>query len=354
MMAAMVHVLWAYDGWVYLLLLIDWWGPLSHRPSATKPITSHKAVWPFQGQPCSVPAWTCPGILILTGMMAAMVHVLWAYDGWVNITPLADELRDPGRNIPRSLILGIATLIAVYLGMTLAYHFVLPLSEVAAANKEEGGIENAVAAVSCRQLLGGAGVVAISLLVMCSTFISLNGNALTGPRAYFAMARDGLLTRSLCRVHPRFRTPANAVLAQGLWATLLTVAGTALIVVPPPSVSVGAPGFLLAPILDAWTKLNQTPLYDLLLTYVIFGANLFYLLAITSVFVLRIKQPDLPRPYRTWGNPYTPLLYVAAAVLLLGNMLVDLQSRVQALAGIGLILLGIPAWALLRRPPPRT
>jgi basic amino acid/polyamine antiporter, APA family len=150
-------------------------------------------------------------------MMAAMVHVLWAYDGWVNITPLADELRDPGRNIPRSLILGMATLIAVYPGMTLAYHFVLPLSEVAAANKEEGGIEKAVAAMYCRQLLAGAGVVAISLLVMCSTFISLNDNALTGPRAYFAMARDGLLPRSLCRVHPRSRTPANAVLAQGLW-----------------------------------------------------------------------------------------------------------------------------------------
>jgi len=194
-------------------------------------------------------------------------------------------------------------------------------------------------------------VVAISLLVMCSTFISLNGNALTGPRAYFAMARDGLLPRSLCRVHPRFRTPANAVFAQGLWAILLTIAGTVLIIVPPPSAAVGAPGFLLAPILDAWRKLNQTPLYDLLLTYVIFGANLFYLLAIASVFVLRIKQPDLPRPYRTWGYPYTPLLYVVAAVLLLGNMLVDLRSRVQALAGIGLILLGIPAWAILRRPP---
>ena len=86
----------------------------------------------------------------------------------------------------------------------------------------------------------------------------------------------------------------------------------------------------------------------------IFGANLFYLLAITSVFVLRIKQPDLPRPYRTWGYPFTPLLYVAAAVLLLGNMLVDAQSRFQALAGLCIILLGIPAWAILRRPPPRT
>ncbi len=280
-----------------------------------------------------------------------MVHVLWAYDGWVNITPLADELRDRGRNIPRSLILGIATLIAVYLGMTPAYHFVLPLSEVAAANEEEGGIENAVAAVYCRQLLGGAGVVAVSLLVMCSTFISLNGNALNRSQCLF---RDGL-RRSLAaqplpgpsplphhcqrrsrpesvgdppdgRRHGADRRPAAECLRR-------------------------APGFLLAPILDAWTKLNQTPLYDLLLTYVIFGDNLFYLLAITSVFVLQIKQPDMPRPYRTWGYPYTPLLYVAAAVVLLGNMLVDPQSRVQALAGSGLILLGIPAWAILRRRP---
>src|SRR5208282_2796212 len=172
-----------------------------------------------------------------------------------------------GRNIPRSLILGIATLIAVYLGMTLAYHFVLPLSEVAAANKEEGGIENAVAAVYCRQLLGGAGVAAISLLVMCSTFISLNGNALTGPRAYFAMARDGLLPRSLCRVHPRFHTPSNAVLAQGVWSSLLIIAATALIVIPPPKVAGGTPGPILGPILTAWNQLNKTPLYDLLFTY---------------------------------------------------------------------------------------
>jgi amino acid transporter len=296
------------------------------------------------------PAW--PAVMrgsLFTGMMAAMVHVLWAYDGWVNITPLAEEIRDPGRNIPRSLILGMATLIVVYLGTTLAYHYVLPLSEVIEANREEGGIEKAVAAVYCRSLLGGAGVVGISILVMCSTFISLNGNALTGPRAYFAMARDGLLPSALGRVHHRFHTPANAVLSQGIWASLLTVLGTTLIVVPPPSLAGGAAGPLLAPIITAWTKLNQTPLYDLLLTYVIFGANIFYLLAIASVFVLRVKEPDLPRPYRTWGYPFTPLLYVVAAIVLLGNMLIDEQSRVQALVGLGLIFLGIPAWAVLRQ-----
>src|SRR5262249_58104972 len=102
-----------------------------------------------------------------------------------------------------------------------------------AASRAAERIEKAVAAVYCEHLLGRNGIVAISLLVMCSTFISLYGNALTGPRAYFAMARDGLFPRGLCRVHPRFQTPANAILAQGTWAILLTVAGTFLILVPP-------------------------------------------------------------------------------------------------------------------------
>ena len=159
---------------------------------------------------------------IFTGMMAAMVSVLWAYDGWTNVTPLAEEIRDPGRNIPRALISGMAVLIAVYLAMTLAYHYVLPMSEIASASREAEHFEKAVAAVYCDHLLGRPGVVAISLLVMCSTFISLNGNALTGPRAYFAMARDGLFPTGLCRVHPTFQTPANAILAQGIWAILLT------------------------------------------------------------------------------------------------------------------------------------
>jgi amino acid transporter len=282
---------------------------------------------------------------VFTGMMAAMVSVLWAYDGWINITPLAEEIRDPERNIPRSLIMGMATLILVYLGMTLAYHYVLPMAEVAGADQAEGGSEKAVAAVYCRSLLGSHGVLAISILVMCSTFISINGNALTGPRAYFAMARDGLLPRFLAHIHPRFHTPANAVLSQGVWAILLTVAGTALVLVPPPD----QPGNWPQWVLNAWRELNQTPLYNILLTYVIFGANVFYMLAIASVFVLRVKQPDLPRPYRTWGYPITPLLYVAAALVLLGNMLIDNKSRVQSATGLGLILLGLPASFLLRR-----
>jgi len=283
---------------------------------------------------------------IFTGMMAAMVGVLWAYDGWTNVTPLAEEIRDPGRNIPRSLLMGMAVLIVVYLGMTLAYHYVLPMSAIiAAATREPGHVEKAVAAVYCMDLLGVRGLFFSSILVMCSTFIALNGNAMTGPRAYFAMSRDGLFPRGLCKVHPRFHTPANAVLSQGIWAIVLTIAGTLLIVVPPPAKSDILPALIKA----AWEKLNTTPLYDLLFTYVMFGAVVFYLLAIASVFVLRVRRPDLPRPYRTFGYPFTPLLYVTAALLLLGNMLADHQSRVQSLAGIGIILLGLPAYWFFRR-----
>ncbi len=213
--------------------------------------------------------------------------------------------------------------------------------EVAAAS-DKGGTK-AVAAVYCNRLLGYNGVVAISLLVMCSTFISLNGNALTGPRSYFAMARDGLFFERLARVHPRYRTPANAVIAQAAWAILLTVAGTALILSPAPPADGGPPG----PVLAAWAKLNRTPLYDVLYTYVIFGANLFYLLAIVSVFVLRVRRPDLPRPYRTWGYPVTPALYVVASLYLLGSMLV--RTPAESLSGLAIVGLGLPAYWAFRR-----
>ncbi len=287
--------------------------------------------WPTQG----------PGGLLL-GVAAAMVSVLCAYDGWTNVTPLAEEIHDPGKNIPRALLLGMAVLIAVYLSMTLAYHYVLPWSAIADQGRAaKGGVENAVAAIYCKSLVGRNGVVAISILVMCSTFISLNGNALSGPRAYFAMARDGLFPAGLGRVHATHETPAAAIIAQGVWAIALTILGTLLILIPPPS---GLPG----PLLATWTTLNQTPLYDLLYTYVVFGANLFYMLAISSVFVLRVKRPDLHRPYRTLGYPITPMLYVLASLFLLGSMINDRKSQAQSLAGLGIILLGVPAYWFFR------
>ncbi len=279
---------------------------------------------------------------IFAGMMAAMVSVLWAYDGWVNAAALAEEIRDPGRNIPRALILGMVALIALYLGMTLVYHMVLPLGEVSAGSSVKGS-PRIVAADYFDHLLGPWGLVLIALIVMASTFISLNGNALSGPRAYFAMARDGLFPAGLCRVHPRFETPANAILAQAAWSVVLMVVGTALILTDPPAA--GLPG----PLLTAWKKLHVTPLYDVLLTYVIFGGTIFYTLAIASVFVLRVRRPELPRPYKTWGYPVTPIVYTLAALLLLGTMLWN--SPGESLAGLAIIAAGLPAYFLFSRNP---
>jgi amino acid transporter len=282
---------------------------------------------------------------IFAGVMYAMIGVLWAYDGWSNVTPLAEEIRDPGRNIPFALLFGMAVLIAAYLGMTVAYHYVLPLDQVRTASRDAAHFEKAVAALYTEHLLGWWGLLGISLLVMCSTFIALNGNALAGPRAYFAMARDGLFPASLCRVHPKYQTPANAIISQGVLAIMLIVAGTFLIMVPPTGWEDTLPGFILS----AWKTLNETPLYDVLYTYVIFGAHIFYMLAIASVFVLRVRRPDLPRPYRTLGYPVTPLIFVAAELLLLGSMLVDPKSRVPSLVGLGIVLAGVPAFAFFRR-----
>jgi APA family basic amino acid/polyamine antiporter len=273
----------------------------------------------------------------LLGFMTAMVSILWAYDGWVNSSSLAEEIRDPDRNIPRSLMQGMAVLITIYVTMTLVYHMVLPMSEIQAAARERGS-PKVVAALFCQALMGAPGLTAISLVVMCSTLISLNGNFLTGPRAYFAMARDGLAPHWLRRVHPRFQTPANAILAQAGWSILLTVTGTLWVLMRPSTQ--GAP-----------TK----PLYDILFSYVIFGATVFYTLAIASVFVLRVRRPDLPRPYRTIGYPITPLVFVNSASFLIYNMLSEKHSREESFVGLGIILLGLPAYlffSLRNRPDP--
>jgi APA family basic amino acid/polyamine antiporter len=291
------------------------------------------------------PIWpAAPGWGMAKGMLAAVVPVLFAYDGWIALGPLAEEVREPSRNLPRALIGGMAVLIFLYLGTTLAYHLVLSLDEViTVARGAEGGAPALIAAEYCRRLVGPKGVVAISVLVMISTFSALNGNALTFPRTLFAMARDGLLPRRLARVHPRFLTPSDAILVQSAWAILVTIVATIAIAAPLPAPGSGLP----APVRAAWEALHRTPLYDLLITYDIFGATVFYMMAISSVFVLRARHADWPRPYRTWGYPVTPALYVLASLLLAGSML--RQTPAESCAGLGIIILGVPAYWLFSR-----
>ena len=277
----------------------------------------------------------------VSGFLAAIVSVLWAYDGWVNAASLAEEMRDPERDVPRSLILGMAILIAVYLGMTLVYHLVLPMDAIASGSDAKGSGRE-VAAQFCKALVGNSGATAIALVVVGSTLISLNGNALSGPRAYFAMSRDGLFPASLCRVHPRFKTPANAIVAQAVWSILLTVSATAFLLAEPPGEG-SMPRFLR----EAWVAFHRRPIYNVLFTYVIFGGTVFYTLAAASVFVLRRTRPDLPRPYKTWGYPFTPIVYLAASLILIVDMLI--HTTVESLAGVGIILAGLPAYLFFSR-----
>lgn len=275
-----------------------------------------------------------------TGFLAAMIAVLWAYDGWVNVTPLAEDLTDPQRQLPRALAGGVAILIFLYLGTTLAYHYVLPMETIRESSTVKGS-PKVVAAEFWQALVGPVGVTVISLIVMASTSISLNGNVLTGPRAYFAVARDGYAPKWLERLDPRTSTPAAAIVAQTVWAIVLTILATLLIVIEPGSAD-RWPGWIV----KLWSKFHETPLYDVLFTYVIFGATIFYMLAAASVFVLRKRWPDVHRPFRVPLYPYTPLIFCLASGILLASMLAE--NPVESIAGLGLIAAGIPFFYAFR------
>jgi APA family basic amino acid/polyamine antiporter len=313
-------------GLIMFLTLVNWrstrWGATVQNITAvvkvgflllliTLPLLLAKAdvsnlspLWPEQ---VNMSFWRSVGI--------AAIAVLWPYDGWINIAPLAEEIRSPQRNIPLALSLGMAVIILVYVGANTAYHLVLPMARVAGSE--------AVASDVFYVLLGRVGVPLAALGVMCSTFGATQSNMLTGPRIYFAMARDKLLPSGLAHVHTAYATPANAVLVQGVWASLLVVAAY------------------------AW-KSRPIDAFDALTDFVIFGGSLFYALAVASVFVLRYRQPHLPRPYRTWGYPWTPAIYLLAFAAALVSMLVDKWQ--QTAAGSLLILAGVAyyAWRVRR------
>ncbi len=237
---------------------------------------------------------------------ASMIAVLWPYDGWINIAPVAEEIRDPQRNVPLALGLGILVIIVVYVLANLAYHLTLPMQQVADSEK--------VAATMCDALLGSAGGKFFALGVMCSTFGATNSNLLTGPRIFFAMARDGLLPASIRKIHGRWETPSNAIAIQAAWSIVLIA------------------------VAFQW-KEKPGEAFDALTDFVIFGGTIFYGLAVGAVFVLRRKRPELPRPYRTWGYPFTPALFLAMYSAVMVSLLSE--KWVQSLAGSLLIAAGV-------------
>lgn len=268
----------------------------------------------------------------------ALVGVLFAYHGWMNIVPIAGEVRNPHRNLPLALLGGTAIVIILYLGVNLSYSLIIPRPELALVK------ETTVATVFSMRLLGPMGAAAASAAVMCSAFGALNGNLLVGPRLLYAMGEDRLAPRTLGAVHPRYRTPALAILLTGAWASALVVLAAALTRHRLPTLSLA--GFTL----DINVPQNKA-LFDILTDFAMFGALIFETLAVASIFVFRRRLPHVDRPYRCWGYPAVPALYVLLMAGVLANMF--FQQRTESLIGLGFIALGASVYFLLaRRPKP--
>jgi APA family basic amino acid/polyamine antiporter len=258
----------------------------------------------FFGHASAAPV-TASAPITLRSFGVALIACLLAYDGWVQMSFVAGEIKNPRRNILLALGFGIAAVIAVYLLANLAYLRVLSIPEIAASTH--------VGADAAERVMGSAGGTLVSAIILLSIIGSLNGAFLTSPRVYFAQAQDGLFFRRFAEVHPRYQTPGFAILAQGVWAVVLIVSGS----------------------------------YETLIDYAMFAIWLSYVFMVAGVMVLRRTRPDLPRPYRMWGYPVTPLLFLGIALWFLGNMLVT--RPVPAFAGLGLIVLGVPVYFLWRR-----
>ena len=246
--------------------------------------------------------------ITLSSFGVALIACLLAYDGWVQMSFVAGEIRNPNRNILLALGFGIAAVMAVYLLANLAYLRVLTIPEIAASAH--------VGADAAGRVLGPVGGSLVSLIILLSIIGSLNGAVMTCPRVYFAQAQDGLFFQRFAEVHPRYQTPGFAILAQGVWAVVLIVSGS----------------------------------YETLIDYAMFAIWLSYAFMIAGVLVLRHTRPDLPRPYKMWGYPVTPLLFLTVAVGFLGNMLVT--RPVPSLAGLGIIAAGVPVYFLWRKMAP--
>jgi APA family basic amino acid/polyamine antiporter len=251
-----------------------------------------------------VPASARGGV---AGFGAAVIGALWGYSGWGNLTLLGDELREPGRNLPRALISGIGLIVALYAIANAAYFVVLTPEEVMAVAKD-----SSVAREVMVRAFGGvaAGLMAAGLLA--SSFGSLHVSMLTGARVPYALAHEALLPRAFGAVSAR-GAPWVAVLVQGGWACALALSGS----------------------------------FDVLTDYTVFGGLTFQALAVGAIFVLRRSQPNAARPYRAWGYPLVPALYVVATVWLVVSTLLATPGR--ALAGLGLIALGLPVYAVFAR-----
>ena len=254
----------------------------------------------------------CEGVPITTGgiagLAAAMLGALWAYDGWNNITFLAGEVKNPGRNLPLALIGGGFLVMALYLFVNVSYYHVLTPTQIASVPAS-----SSTAAEVVRRLLGSAAVTLMAAAMMTSSFGALHASILATARVPYALAKDGLIVRSLARVSPRTHVPIRALVVQCFWACVVALSGS----------------------------------YDTLTDYAIFALTLFYALVAASVFIFRRRLPDAERTYRVWGYPFVPVVFVIVCCWLIFQTIRNTPR--QSGIGLALILLGVPVYWILNR-----
>jgi APA family basic amino acid/polyamine antiporter len=242
----------------------------------------------------------------IAGFMAALVAALWAYDGWNDLNMVAGEVKQPERNIPIALIAGVATVGVLYVLVNAGVQYVLPAGAIAVSPRPAS---DAVALV-----MGRTGASMVSLGMAVSMLVTLNGTIMSGARVPFAVARDGYFFRALAEVHPRFHTPSVAIVVQAVLSILLLLLGG-----------------------------NFRQLFSL----AIFAEWLFYMIAGSTVFVFRLREPQAKRPYRMWGYPWVPVLFVATSAFLLYYTFTE--NLRNSAAGVLVILAGIPIFAYFAR-----
>lgn len=248
------------------------------------------------------------GPLPATGVLLALVPVMFSYSGWNAAAYVAEEVRNPGRNVPLALGLGTFAVVVIYLGLNALYLYAMPVAALAAL--PGGRLIDTVA----ERLFGFAAGDLLAVFTLISLAASVSAMVLAGPRVYYAMARDGMFLRGAAKVHRRFHTPATSIVAQALWSAVLVLSGT----------------------------LSQ------LVSYTGFAVVIFAAVAVAAVFVLRFREPDAPRPFRAWGYPWAPAIFVAFSAVMVVNEII--RNGRTAIFGAIVILLGIPVYFLFKRP----
>ena len=247
--------------------------------------------------------WYDPAFI--QSFFAAMLAAFWAYEGWASVGYLGAEIKNANRNLPLALVSGVMFIMLIYVATNFTYLYVLPIDNIIAAHESQ----NTIAAVAVVQhFLGNGGVLFISLLILLTTFGTTNSTALPPPRLYYAMAKDGLFFKWASYIHPRYHTPSRAFIAQAVWSSVLVLSGS----------------------------------FDQLTDMLVFASFIFFGAVTLAVFILRIKEPETPRPYKAFGYPVVPAIFLLFCIALVGITLVS-KPR-EALLGLGLMATGVPLY----------